>query len=585
MPSKYYYLLPLLLFLLPLPGRAQDARQRQKDSLHQALTLSQGKEIQTTYQRLISLYYPEIRNAQILDTVLALYDEYDAEAERQADATVRSVIRYNILGALFSARQDDEALRRAPELLEFMASQGAWRYYYMARKTIVDMYRRTQGSETALQEAQAIYDHAHKRGDAGGMGMAFYAMSRIYSDQRMQAQSEESLKECISLLRDSTLYLNVLADAYVDLAINYIAQKRHDDVLRTAAALEKDVIPRYELASKSRQSTAWRSLYTIYTDVYLQSGKFDEAEIYLHKQDSISNGSLPHYREWSLIYMGRKQYVKALEMANKFSETSLTEGSKNFARSHKMEILARMGDVDGSMMMFSEIIASVDSIHNAQVNAKLDEIRTSYEVDRHIAEKQRNLNYFLLALSGCLLLAGILAIWIYYARTVTRKNRGLYRQIKEQDSLKEALAQMTQLYESLLPPLPMSIEDEAETGKELPSDKQQRKLIARFHDYLLRDKNFAQADMNLDRVILELATNRSYLFEAVKAVTQKTPVEYIRILQLEESKRMLETHPDHTVEAIATDCGFNSRKTFYRLFKERYNISPAEYRNMMSEKS
>jgi AraC-like DNA-binding protein len=83
---------------------------------------------------------------------------------------------------------------------------------------------------------------------------------------------------------------------------------------------------------------------------------------------------------------------------------------------------------------------------------------------------------------------------------------------------------------------------------------------------------------------LALATNRSYLFEAVRTITGKTPMEYIHTLQLNEARQMLDIHPDLTVEAIAADCGFNNRQTFYRLFKEQYDISPAEYRKMLTNR-
>jgi AraC-like DNA-binding protein len=233
------------------------------------------------------------------------------------------------------------------------------------------------------------------------------------------------------------------------------------------------------------------------------------------------------------------------------------------------------------------------------MNAQLDEIRTQYEVDKHIAEKKRNHNYFLFALGGCLLLAIALAIWMYYSRKIVRKNRGLYLQIKEQDRLSEELDAMTKQYEQMAQSMPEAADDDdgnidgatVETQRtlslskcaSLPGNQQQRQLVARLRQYLLDDHNYTKSDINLDELISGLATNRTYLFEAVKAVTEKTPTEYIHAMQLEEAKQMLETHFELTIEAIAVECGFNSRATFYRLFRERYQINPAEYRRMAKE--
>jgi transcriptional regulator GlxA family with amidase domain len=41
---------------------------------------------------------------------------------------------------------------------------------------------------------------------------------------------------------------------------------------------------------------------------------------------------------------------------------------------------------------------------------------------------------------------------------------------------------------------------------------------------------------------------------------------------------------DLTIEAVAIDSGFGSRNTFYRLFRERFGLTPVEFRNFACEK-
>jgi transcriptional regulator GlxA family with amidase domain len=66
----------------------------------------------------------------------------------------------------------------------------------------------------------------------------------------------------------------------------------------------------------------------------------------------------------------------------------------------------------------------------------------------------------------------------------------------------------------------------------------------------------------------------------IKAVTDKSLQEYINYLRLEEARRLLDSATHLTLEAIAVECGFNSYSTFYRLFREQYQITPASYRKL-----
>jgi AraC-like DNA-binding protein len=173
---------------------------------------------------------------------------------------------------------------------------------------------------------------------------------------------------------------------------------------------------------------------------------------------------------------------------------------------------------------------------------------------------------------------------------------GLYQQIKEQDRLADELKQVTSQYEALEQSIARQTAENTPAGAlaEQPADDdsaaqtfdddiRQRKLVDALREYILDNSHIVMADIDRNRLAVVLSTNRTTLSGAVKAVTGKTLMEYVHFLRLEETRKMLDTHKGLSIDAIAENHGLNSR-TFYRLFREHYKISPAEYRKMAKKR-
>ena len=458
---------------------------------------------------------------------------------------------------LFRANDYAAIIAQAPEALDFMQKNEQWVNYYQSAGILSNAHRILGNNDQALAEADKIYRFAKARGHSEGMGMALFSMGRTYGNLRRFNEREEALHQSIELLKNSDEYLNILPTIYSLLIRSLIGQERYDEAMEMADK-NGEVNRRYEKVTGKPQPNAWGNLWLSYIDLYRQLGKPDETLYYINKCDSLAGGSMKFHKELGHVYYMKGQYAEALEELDKaLARNPLSREVEGL----QMLALIHLCEADKADGVFRSIIAKQDSVSNSAFNAQIDELRTQYEVDRHVSEKQRNRNYFLLALSACALLLLLLGGATYYNRIITRKNRGLYQRIKESDRLQEELAQTKDPQKEPLIGTP-----------------QQHDLVTRLHQYLLINNNLAKAEMNRDELIAALATNKNLLSEAVKTVTGKTLMEYIRFMQLEESRRMLDNRPELTIEAIALDCGFNSRSTFYRLFQKHYSIGPAEYR-------
>lgn len=574
-------LLWLFLMGFAMPVFAQSSLQHQKDSLRQVIASSDGINKLRTYTKLYYLYMSEIADERKMDTLLTLFDETEAEAIKQGNTKMQGMVYGNLIITFINKNQYDEIIKKAPGYLDFYVRHNQWKFYYQIHMQLISAYNLKGDYKQAGEEAEKMYNRAIEQNDKAGMATALYATAITYNLQKRWKEEEECFRECINLLWETTGYDNILTQSYAFLCMSFRAQARYNEIVQLVPEYEK-AIARFEKTSGREQPEARGNLYLALMNTYIDTKEYDKAEIYLSKVENIVNNSISKFeltRAKALILQSRGDYRQALAAI----DTAMTavQESKidlNTARKIKMEILARMGRIDEALGLLDVIIASNDSIKDVEVNSRFDELRTQYDVEKHITEKERNFHYFLLAMGMCLILSILLAGVFFYNRSISIKNRKLYEQIKEQDRLADELLRIKYLSETASSPEEADVI--AEVAYTPASSSEQHNLVAQLHDYLFSGNNLSRVNINRDEIIATLGTNKNALTEAVKTVTGKTPMEYIRTIKIEEARKMIDNHPELTIETVAFNCGFNIPSTFYRLFRKQYGISPAEYRKM-----
>ena len=573
------------LLNLALPVLAQNNLQHQKDSLRQVIEHSEGIDKLRSYNRLYYLYMSEIADDQKMDTLLMLLNRVEAEAIKQGNAEMQGMVYGNAIIAHINRSEHDKVIEKAPAYLDFYIENGLWKFYYQIHMQLITAYNLKGEYESAVEEGEKMYARAKERKDKAGMATALYATGIIYNSQDRWKEEEKCFRECIGLLWEVSGYDNILTQSYAFLCMVLRAQNRYDDLLQLVPEYEK-AIARFEKASGRAQPEARGNLYIALMNTYIDIREYDKAEPYLAKIEGLINNDISRFellRARALILQSHGDYGKALAAIDSaMTRTPESDFNRNSLRRIKMQILARMGRYREADGLLNEIIATNDTLKNVEVNARFDELRTQYEVEKHIAEKERNFHYLLFALAICLVLALLLAGAFYYNRTIALKNRKLYERIKEQDRLADELSRLENARQS--ESAPKDSGKKAGATELFASSGEQQNLVIRLQEYLLSDDNLSNTDINRDDIISALGTNKNALTDAVKSVTGKSPMEYMRTLKVEEARRKLDSHPELTIEAIAFSCGFNIPSTFYRLFRKQYGISPTEYRKMATSK-
>ncbi|MEJ8804431.1 helix-turn-helix domain-containing protein [Pontibacter sp. H249] len=104
-----------------------------------------------------------------------------------------------------------------------------------------------------------------------------------------------------------------------------------------------------------------------------------------------------------------------------------------------------------------------------------------------------------------------------------------------------------------------------------------------FNNLLLlmkQERLYRKSDLKLNEVASLLQTNVKYVSQLIKLRTGNSFTSFINTYRVEEVKsRIIDEQFRHlTIIAIAEECGFNSKATFNRVFKELEGMSPKAYR-------
>ena len=89
-------------------------------------------------------------------------------------------------------------------------------------------------------------------------------------------------------------------------------------------------------------------------------------------------------------------------------------------------------------------------------------------------------------------------------------------------------------------------------------------------------ENLDNQDLDLDNFARELYLNRTNFYQKVKALTNQTPFELLKMYRLKKAAELLSSGK-YSVNEVFEMTGFKSRTHFSKLFKEVYHVTPGKY--------
>ena len=111
------------------------------------------------------------------------------------------------------------------------------------------------------------------------------------------------------------------------------------------------------------------------------------------------------------------------------------------------------------------------------------------------------------------------------------------------------------------------------------SDEDLSRQLEALDDFFASQKPFLNPDFNLNTLARELDTTANKVSFILNEGKQLNFNDYVNEFRVEEVKKRLldETYANYTFLSIALDTGFNSKATFYRVFKSKTGLTPKEF--------
>ena len=297
-----------------------------------------------------------------------------------------------------------------------------------------------------------------------------------------------------------------------------------------------------------------------------------------------------HTRDYFIVdYMKKRgRYQEAATIYNGLIERVRQQGDTlgemmNTAKWGLAEVYRKMGHCSQAADLYEQVLEIQDTLKTRKARNSAQELAAIYhekEQQQTIMQQQaENTRQRYLLFGALIVLVGVMSfsvIIIRKNRIISRKNLSLAAQITEAMTYKEKYMQ-----EKLKFDKPASTSDV--TDLDTLSDEQ---LFQYINDIIVRERLFLDSNFDRQTVMDRFQLSKERVGAAFSKGSQYAKLtDYTQELRLEYSTLLMSTNPEKSVSQIALDCGFSSQAYYSRCFRQRFGMSPTEFRSSASQEA
>lgn len=461
---------------------------------------------------------------------------------------------------------DNDIDKDIPEKL-FILKSLMLSYYYLHNIPNTDYY------------AQKLYDLADSTDNMLYLSSAVFGKGLVAHAKSNKIMAYKHFNEGIRLLKeiDSPQARDLLFYSYLSLLEHQQEDNLNEEALQTLRTIDSFQ------ASRDSSETYLDPLNDVHKKDYLahctvihqRLGHTEQASRYYQQFKKTANMYQSDYQciEPYLYEMelyddiirfsdARKFYLKSIADTMNYEMISISEMS---ARAYVAKGMYEKASSD-----YAKIISLYEKIKRSEESSIMNELTSNYKIkenDLLLERKAFRMKIQSILLVGSLLLlmvAFVIYRTIHYNKIITHKNQLMAKRIDELLKYKEGLFN-------------------GNNQKKEEQNEVEKELFERLHNYIITEKLYLSPNLSREMLMKKFNIPRNVFSSLFHKYMDTSYNQYINDFKLEYAIKLFKEYPHYTIDAIAKESGFCSPTSLYRLFSQKYGMTPSEYRAMLDE--
>ena len=457
--------------------------------------------------------------------------------DKTSDVYISTLDAYSTL--CMTEGKAEETLNAALEGIELARQRGFKRQeasFYATAGSAMELQRHGSG-EAYLRKA---IDIIRSMDDAGAQPKASYYMSLLAQRLGENKKYAEGAQVC----RERLAFIDEMEQKGIKMPAGYY-EKQRGGAYCILACCEAELghMDEARRAAESFEKTAYAMTPT---------GQFNILSYY------VKTGNKARVEQIS-----ERQESFLLQQGDTISELYRT------LFINKANLYKALGDYRHAFEAITRASVIQDSIMARERDSKTEEYEVKFkkqEAEMALKEKETSERIHLIIIIALviILVLATIALWriIVNRRRLSERNHDLYATIQQMlEKQKDA---------------ELALEETPETAL---SNTQQ--LYQRIVKLMKEQKPYTDSNMNRDSLAQMLGTNYNLLADAIRECANGQSIgDFIEDWRLRYAAQLL-AETNHSIGLVMEMCGFVSRSHFNTLFRERFKMTPSEYRKAM----